>query len=165
MILVALGANLAGPAGPPRAQLEAAIAAMASHGIHVTARSSWWRTPAWPDPADPPFVNGVIAVRTRLGPAALLAALHAIEGSLGRVRKLPNAPRPIDLDLLDFDGLRRQGGPPPELPHPRLASRAFVLRPLAEIAPDWRHPIGGASVAALLAELPSADDAKPLDRE
>ncbi len=163
MILIALGANLAGPAGPPRAQLDAALAAFASHGIHVAARSHWWRSPAWPDPDDPPFVNGVVAVHTALDPAALLAALHAIERSLGRSRGLANAPRSIDLDLIDYDGILRPAGAPPELPHPRLARRGFVLRPLAEIAPNWRHPRSGASVDDLLAVLPPGTDAERLD--
>lgn len=162
MILVALGANLAGPAGPPRAQLEAALAAFPRHGIHVAARSAWWTSPAWPDPSDPSFVNGVVAVETKLDPVTLLAALHAIERSLGRVRGVPNAPRPIDLDLIDFGGLVHGGNPPPELPHPRLASRAFVLRPLAEIAPNWRHPVSGASVDDLLESLPAGADAERL---
>jgi len=162
MILVALGANLAGPAGPPRAQLEAALAAFPRHGIHVGARSTWWISPAWPDPSDPPFVNGVVAVETALDPVSLLTALHAIERSLGRVRGAPNAPRPIDLDLVDFNGLVRSGSAPPELPHPRLANRAFVLRPLAEIAPNWRDPISGASVTDLLAKLPAGSDAEKL---
>ncbi len=164
MILVALGANLAGPAGPPRAQLEAALATFARHGIHVAARSNWWLSPAWPDPGDPPFVNGVVAVETALDPVALLAALHVIERSLGRVRGALNAPRSIDLDLVDCNGLVRSGNPPPELPHPRLASRAFVLRPLAEIAPKWRHPVSGASVAELLASLPAGSDAERFDQ-
>ena len=162
MILVALGANLAGPAGSPRAQLEAALAAFASRGIAILARSSWWRSPAWPDRGDPPFVNGVVAVRTVLDPEALLRALHDIERALGRERGRANAPRSIDLDLLDFEGILRQGGSPPELPHPRLAGRAFVLHPLAEIAPGWRHPVTGLSVSALLAGLPPGADASRL---
>jgi 2-amino-4-hydroxy-6-hydroxymethyldihydropteridine diphosphokinase len=91
-------------------------------------------------------------VATSLQPDALLAELHAVEDIFGRVRSVPNAARFIDLDLLDFHGEIASGKA--ILPHPRMAERAFVLRPLADLAPDWRHPISGVSIAALLAALP-----------
>lgn len=154
MILVALGANLPGPAGPPLAQCEAALARLQAAGIAVVARSPWYETTPFPPSDQPRFVNGVVAVETRLGPGALLAALHEIERGLGRVRGVPNAARTIDLDLIDYDGLVRVGPEPPELPHPRMAERDFVLRPLADIAPAWRHPVSDMTVGALLARLP-----------
>ena len=87
---------------------------------------------------------------------ALLAELHAVEEAFGRVRTVPNAARLIDLDLLDFHGEIAAGGPGrATLPHPRMADRAFVLRPLADLAPDWRHPVTGPPIAALLAALPA----------
>jgi 2-amino-4-hydroxy-6-hydroxymethyldihydropteridine diphosphokinase len=162
MILLALGANLAGPAGEPRAQVLAALARLPGEGIRVAARSRLWRSPAWPDPGDPEFVNAVARVETALDPAALLAALHRVEAALGRVRGRPNAPRAIDLDLLDVDGLVRVA-PPPVLPHPRMAARGFVLRPLAELAPGWRHPADGRGLAELLAALPAKDGVEPLE--
>ena len=154
MILVALGANLPGPAGPPVAQCEAALAQMRERGIAVVARSPWYETTPFPPSDQPRFVNGVVAVRTNLSPADLLAALHAIERGLGRVRSVPNAARTIDLDLIDYDGLVRDGPEPPVLPHPRMAERDFVLRPLADIAPAWRHPVSDMTVGELLAKLP-----------
>ena len=163
MILIALGANLDGPAGAPRAQLEAALAALSGRGIRVRERSRFFRTPAWPDPSDPPFVNAVAALETSLPPEALLAALHAVENQLGRRRSRPNAPRPIDLDLIDYDGLVRASGAPPILPHPRLAERGFVLLPLADIAPAWRHPASGEGLTALIAALPPGATAEPLE--
>ena len=162
MILIGLGANLAGPAGDPRAQVLAALAALPGEGIRVARRSRLWRSPAWPDPRDPAFVNAVVRVESALDPAALLAALHRVEAALGRVRGAPNAPRAIDLDLLDLDGLVR-ASPPPVLPHPRLAERGFVLRPLAELAPGWRHPADGRAISDLLAALPSHDGVEPLE--
>ncbi len=164
MILIALGANLAGPAGDPRAQVLAALDRLAGEGVRVAARSRLWRSPAWPDPRDPGFVNAVARVETSLDPAALLAVLHRIEVALGRVRGRPNAPRAIDLDLLDHDGVVR-AGPPPVLPHPRLAERVFVLRPLAEVAPGWRHPVDGRSVDQLIAALPPGAEAEPLESQ
>ena len=164
MILVALGANLAGPAGDPQAQVLAALAALAGEGIRVRQRSRLWRSPSWPDPRAPAFVNAVARVETALDPAGLLAALHRIEGRLGRVRGPANAPRAIDLDLLDHDAIVR-AAPPPVLPHPRLASRAFVLRPLAEVAPAWRHPVDGRSVGQLIAALPPGAVAEAIESE
>ena len=163
MILIALGANLAGSAGPPPAQLAAALAELERRGVAVRRCSRFFRSPAWPDPADPPFVNAVAEVESSLTPQTLLALLHEVEAALGRRRTRPNAPRPIDLDLLDYNGIVRTGGTGPVLPHPRLAERAFVLLPLAEIAPDWRHPVSGRSLAALVAGLPAGATAEPLD--
>ena len=155
MILVALGANLESVAGAPAATLAAALGAMFAQRIRVLKVSPLYRTPAWPDPSDPPFTNAVALVQTPLGPAGLLAALHTIEAAFGRERTHPNAPRTLDLDLIDYDGRVEEG--PPVLPHPRIAERAFVLRPLADIAPHWTHPVTQQTVAALLAALPAAD--------
>jgi 2-amino-4-hydroxy-6-hydroxymethyldihydropteridine diphosphokinase len=163
MILIALGANLPGPAGGPAQQIAAALAAIAGSGIRVLARSRLYRSPAWPPSEQPDYVNAVARLGNAPAPEPLLARLHAIEAALGRRRGVANAARAIDLDLLDYDAQRRDGPVPPLLPHPRLANRAFVLLPLAEIAPDWRHPIDGREIAALIARLPSDHCAEPLD--
>ena len=101
----------------------------------------------------PWFVNGVARLSGRAEPAALLAALHAIEAAHHRARPYPNAPRTLDLDLLDCDGLLRDSEAL-RLPHPRLSERGFVLHPLAEIAPAWRHPVTGEGIAELIGRLP-----------
>lgn len=173
MIVIAIGANLAGPAGSPLQSCEAALAALDAARVVVRRRSRWYRSPPWmpPEPAasapgaaQPWYVNGVVLVETALDPVGLLAVLHATEARFGRVRApgVFNAARPLDLDLIDYDGVVRDEGPP-ILPHPRLDSRAFVLRPLAEIAPNWRHPKSGRSVKDLLAALPADAVAEPLD--
>lgn len=155
MILIALGANLQSPAGPPRLTLAGALGSMAAKRIRVLKVSPYYETLAWPDPADPPFTNAVALVQTPLGPTGLLDALHSIEADFGRVRDVPNAPRTLDLDLLDYDGRVEEG--PPVLPHPRIAERAFVLIPLADVAPDWKHPRTKQSVKQLLAAIPATD--------
>ena len=124
----------------------------------LTAKSSLYETPAWPDADDPPFINAVAAVETALPPEALLAALHAIEAGFGRRRRQRNAPRSLDLDLIAYHDERRDGvgdgiGGGLRLPHPGIATREFVLAPLAEIAPDWRHPVTGATAQTMLEGL------------
>ncbi|MFI4987128.1 MAG: 2-amino-4-hydroxy-6-hydroxymethyldihydropteridine diphosphokinase [Alphaproteobacteria bacterium] len=164
MILLAIGANLPSQRfGSPRSTCEAALQALAARGIHVVRRSRWYRSPPEPPSAQPDYVNGVAAVETALAPTALLAELHRIEAAFGRVRSTANAARTLDLDLIAYndcvsDG--RDGGP--LLPHPRLAERAFVLVPLCEIAPAWRHPVSGRTLGELLAALPGEAEAEPL---
>lgn len=161
MILLGLGANLPSAAGPPRATLEAALAALERAGVKVTARSRWYRTAPVPASDQPWFVNIVVAVETKLGPADLLALLQTIEAQFGRQRGVRDEARTLDLDILDYDG-RIEEIAGLVLPHPRMHLRAFVLRPLAEIAPDWRHPKTGETVAALTAALPPEQKAEPI---
>ena len=98
-------------------------------------------------------MNGVARLEGDTDPEALLAALHAIEAAGGRRRGLPDTARTLDLDLIDLDGICRDS-PDPVLPHPRAHERAFVLLPLADVAPDWVHPRLGQDVHALIAALP-----------
>jgi 2-amino-4-hydroxy-6-hydroxymethyldihydropteridine diphosphokinase len=155
MILIALGSNLSSHAGDPAATLRAALAHLADNGVTVSKVSQFYRTPAWPDPRDPEFVNAVARVTTELSPAELIARLHETETSFGRVRSARNAPRTLDLDILEYDGRVSEG--PPVLPHPRIETRAFVLIPMRDVAPGWRHPVSGKSIADLLAKIPEAD--------
>jgi 2-amino-4-hydroxy-6-hydroxymethyldihydropteridine diphosphokinase len=163
MIVVGLGANLLGQGGaPPHATLAWAIGRVnALAGLRFIAASRRWDSAPVPPSAQPRYVNGVAAYAGSLDPAALLAALNAIEAEAGRVRGERDAARVLDLDLLDLNGVVR-ADPPPVLPHPRLAARGFVLRPLAEVAPGWRHPVTGQSIAALIAALPPDEDCRPL---
>jgi 2-amino-4-hydroxy-6-hydroxymethyldihydropteridine diphosphokinase len=154
MILIALGANLPSAAGPPEETLKSALRWLAGQSITIVKRSGFYRSEAWPDPSDPPFVNAVAEVKTALEPAALLAVLHKTEAEFGRRRSTPNAPRTLDLDLLDYEARIQDG--PPVLPHPRMETRPFVLLPLREVAPDWRHPVSGLGLDALIGKLPPA---------
>jgi 2-amino-4-hydroxy-6-hydroxymethyldihydropteridine diphosphokinase len=151
-IFIALGANIPSSAGSPADTLKAAVTALGARGVQVLEISRFHRTAAWPDPSDPPFTNAVARVGTSLQPLALLELLHEVETDFGRKRSAPNAPRTLDLDLIDYGGRIEEGRP--RLPHPRVAERRFVLEPLAEIAPDWTHPVTGTPIAALLSRLP-----------
>ncbi|MDA1132578.1 MAG: 2-amino-4-hydroxy-6-hydroxymethyldihydropteridine diphosphokinase [Proteobacteria bacterium] len=164
MILIGLGANLDSELhGPPARTLAAALDELDARGIRVSARSRWWTGPPDPPSAQPWYVNGVAAVATALSPEDLLAVLLAVEATLGRQRRTPNAARTADLDLLAYGRLVRPGGGiPPELPHPRMHLRPFVLLPLAEVAPGWRHPGSGRTVEALAASLPPEPRLRPL---
>lgn len=161
-VVIALGSNLKGPFASTRELLEAALEPFVREGMTITHRSSWWRSDAWPDPSAPPFLNGAVIVQTELEPRETLAALHRIEAAFGRDRHTPNAPRTLDLDLIaygrdvgDFDGL--------VLPHPRAAERRFVMGPLAEIAPNWLHPVTGEQAKELAARCVVGLDARPGD--
>jgi len=152
VILVGLGGNLPSPEhGPPIRSLSAALKSLAARGVVPVRRSRWYETAPVPASDQPWFVNAVVSVETALDPAALLTLLHAVESEFGRIRGAPNAARLIDLDLLDYHGRVDTGWP--VLPHPRLTERAFVLRPLLDVAPQWRHPVSGLEATALLAAL------------
>jgi 2-amino-4-hydroxy-6-hydroxymethyldihydropteridine diphosphokinase len=150
-VLIALGANIPSVAGPPAKTFRAALQALEQAGLQPSGVSPFYETEAWPDPGDPPFLNAVAAFKTRLQPFALLTLLHEVETRFGRKRSAPNAPRELDLDLLDYDGQVEEGAV--TLPHPRLAQRRFVLEPLARVAPGWRHPVSGQTVEAMLKAL------------
>jgi 2-amino-4-hydroxy-6-hydroxymethyldihydropteridine diphosphokinase len=157
MILIGLGANLPGANhASPRDNLRAALLEIETAGITVTGRSGWYSSAPVPASDQPDYVNAVAALATDLAPGPLLTLLHDIETRLGRARTVRDAARIIDIDLLDYDGKIDAGWP--ILPHPRMADRAFVLRPLHDITPDWRHPVTGKGVAALLALAADRDD-------
>lgn len=159
-IYIALGANLPSRFGAPRVTLEAALQMLAAENVVVLKRSSWWQSAAVPFSDQPDFINGVIEVDTVLQPADLLGLLHRLETICGRIRQQRWEARPVDLDLLDYQGRTQAGDPArqnPVLPHPRLQDRLFVLLPLQEIAPDWRDPVSGSGLEDLISS------ANPLD--
>lgn len=128
----------------------------------VAAVSSWYETEPVPVSDQPWFVNAVARVVTGLSPADLLKLMHEVEADLGRIRTVRNAARVVDLDLLAYGDVVNTGPEAPLLPHPRLQDRAFVLLPLRDVAPAWRHPTLGLGVAELIGRLPPDQGIRPL---
>ncbi|MCA0355576.1 MAG: 2-amino-4-hydroxy-6-hydroxymethyldihydropteridine diphosphokinase [Proteobacteria bacterium] len=159
-MLVALGCNLPGAYTSREALLEAAVAALPQVGLEVAARSGWWVSAAWPDPAGPEYLNGVVVVRTDLSPPQVLDALHTLEARFGRARGEANAPRTLDLDLIAYGRAVLDGDL--IVPHPRAHQRLFVMGPLAELASAWVHPVTGESAFRLAANATVGRDARPM---
>jgi len=161
--LIAIGSNLPDKQG--RTPLEIVVCALKpleKQDIRIAARSRWYRTAPVPASDQPDFINGIISVETNLDPVRLLARMHEVEAMFGRVRSVPNAARVLDLDLIDYDGLVRPGPEAPILPHPRMTERAFVLVPMLDVAPDWRHPVSGAPLKDLIEALPPGQRCEPI---
>lgn len=139
MILIGLGSNVAGTWGAPRETVLRALRELDGAGTQLIVASRLVETTPFGKRNQPGFVNAVARIATAMPPEALMRRLHDIEHQAGRRRRTRWGPRTLDLDLLDYHGLVRHGRL--ELPHPGIAERDFVLTPLAEIAPLWRHPV------------------------
>jgi len=166
MIFLGLGSNLESPEfGAPAEVLIAAMELLARAGPRVVERSPLYRSAPIPASDQPWFVNGVARIETALAPHALLALLHRIEARMGRRRGVRGAARIIDLDLLAHGGRIIPGCSQNGwvLPHPRLAERAFVLAPLSDLAPLWRHPVSGKEAGNMLADLPAGQELQRMD--
>lgn len=145
LVAIALGSNL----GDSVTILDAALDILATTcGITLQKASSWYQT-APVGPPQPDYINGCALLETSLNPLELLEILLAIETRFGRIRKEPNGPRTLDLDILLFNDLILES-PKLQIPHPRMIERAFVLVPLAEIAPNWQEPVSGKAIAQLV---------------
>lgn len=160
MVVLALGANLQSSWGAPPATFARAVALLAQGGVDVCWTSSLYRTKAVGPGLQDSYYNAVVAARSALPPAALLRIAKRLERLAGRRRGRLWGPRPLDIDLIDYKGFHiGRSGPvriPGQLilPHPELHKRSFVLAPLAEALPAWRHPRLGLSAADLLKRLP-----------
>ncbi len=149
---LALGSNM----GESQATLEAAIKTLAqTPGILLEARSNWYKTKAV-GPPQPDYLNGCAILQVEISPHNLLQTLLEIEQKFGRVRQELWGPRTLDLDLLLYDDLIVHT-PNLQIPHPRMRERAFVLVPLAEIAPDWLEPVSGRVIKDLLKQVDCSD--------
>lgn len=175
-IIICLGANLPSSVGEPYVTCRSAVEKLPKSGIFPTAISRYFATPCFPAGAGPDYVNAALAARTRLSPRDVLDRLHAIEAAFGRNRMTRWGQRTLDLDLIAYDDLvtpdhdtqaewmampaDRQKLAAPDrliLPHPRLQDRAFVLVPMHDVAPDWRHPVLDLNVSDMLKNLESAE--------
>jgi 2-amino-4-hydroxy-6-hydroxymethyldihydropteridine diphosphokinase len=152
-VYIALGANL----GKPTEAFSGALEMMRREGLTPTAISGAWQSPAWPPGSGAPdYNNAVTRVMTELSPHEVLKTLLRIESEFGRERSVRNAPRTLDLDLIAYaQELVAQDDL--SVPHPRLQDRAFVLLPLSQIAPNFRHPLTGQGLEDMLGRLPSTD--------
>lgn len=161
-IIVAWGANLTPPGVTTSQAFDGVVKALESRGLRIVRASRLWRSQAWPNPDDPPYHNAVLIVESDLAPEAVMALLHEVEAEGGRRREagVVNAPRSLDLDLIAYGDVVRQGAL--TLPHPRAHERGFVMGPLAEIAPDWVHPVLRRTATELYAEAGVGRDATPL---
>jgi 2-amino-4-hydroxy-6-hydroxymethyldihydropteridine diphosphokinase len=155
-VLLGLGANL----GDPLGQLARAVEMLAAH-LTVDRVSSVYRTEPVGHAEQPDFHNLVLAGRTGLAPMELLRAAQEVEEVLGRRRSFRNAPRTIDVDLLAYGG-RVMRTLALTIPHPRLHLRGFVLHPLAEVAPEWRHPVLGRTARELLSSATALERVEPV---
>ena len=182
--LVAVGANLPSPAGSVMETVSVALGLLADEFDESVAVSRLYATPAFPVGSGPDYVNAALRGMSSRPPQELMTALHAIEARFGRTRRKRWESRVLDLDLLasgdkvlpDGPTLRRwidmpfalqQSQAPDQLllPHPRMHQRGFVLVPLLDVAPDWRHPLLGRTVREMLHDLPAAerDDIRMLE--
>lgn len=171
--LIALGANLSSPYGTPRQTLERALELLEREGVQVVRLSRWYSTPAWPPGAGPNYTNAAVEIDYQHSARNLLSILQSVENELGRIRSDDPSQRwsarVCDLDLISFESMVAPGlvawrdamalaakEPLPDLvlPHPRMHSRVFVLAPMSDIAPDWRHPVLRKTVLEMIDDLP-----------
>lgn len=184
--VIAMGANLKSIYGDPSQTLGYALKRLAGLDLTISKVSRFYNTPAFPDPNDPPFVNACVEIRTSDVPQGILSQLHDIEREAQRRRDHRWAARSLDLDLISCDdyvvpsakvyatwqglSLEDQQRQVPDqliLPHPRIAERAFVLVPLMDIAPQWRHPVTGQTCAQMVKNLDNSliDAVKPVQSD
>lgn len=170
MIIIGLGANLPSPVyGSPIETLRAALFELSKDSdITVDCLSKWYESAPVPMSDAPWYVNACAAISTELSAIALLERLLKVEAAFGRIRSEVNAPRIIDLDIIAYhDEIHLGGGPdlrkPLAIPHPRLKERSFVVLPIKDIAPAWKHPESGETIDDLAKSLPTDQIIRVID--
>ena len=160
MIFLGLGSNLPSKYGDRFTNINLAISSLEGYGIKVIKKSSFYETPSYPNKENPKFINAVILVETILPPVDLMSVLIFIEEKLERKRGKKNDPRTCDIDIIDYNSQilnLRYNNLELTVPHKELTSRNFILFPLQEISPTWKHPKTKEIVSALLQKLSEED--------
>ena len=160
MIILGIGSNLSSKFGNRFTNIDLAVAYLEAYKINVIKKSSFYETPSYPDDKNPKFINIVIAVSTELPPEDLASVLLFIEEKLGRKRVEKNAPRTCDIDIIDYNGQNMNFEYNQlnfSVPHTMITSRNFVLIPLNEILPEWKHPTSNKTITTLIDRLTEHD--------
>ena len=160
MIFLALGSNLSSSFGDRFENINLAISHLKGYGIQIIKKSNFYETYSYPNKENPKFINIVTSIKTQLPPVDLMSILLFIEEKLERKRNKKNDPRTCDIDIIDYNNqvLNFQyKNLYLEIPHRKLISRNFVLFPLREIAPSWKHPNTEEIIGTLIQKLPVAD--------
>ena len=156
MIFLGVGSNLPSSFGDRFANINLAISYLEKNGIKVIKKSSFYETFSYPDKKNPKFINIVVSVKTNLPPIDLMSVLIIIEENLGRKRNKKNDPRTCDIDIIDYNNQVlnfKYNNLDLELPYKKLSSRNFVLFPLKEIFPEWKHPKTREIIDSLIQKL------------
>ena len=153
-IFLGIGANLT-PDGfaTPIDGCLAALDSLTENEITIVAVSPWYKSAPVPVSDQPWYYNAVVEIQTKHEPEVLIGILHECEQHFGRIRTERNAARVLDIDIVDFGSIVRDGNL--VLPHPRMHQRMFVLRPLSDLMPAWKHPVTGIGIEAMMAEISS----------
>jgi 2-amino-4-hydroxy-6-hydroxymethyldihydropteridine diphosphokinase len=160
MIILSLGSNLSSKFGNRFNNLEKTMTLLVEEGLTIHKKSSFYETPSYPDPNNPKFINMVISIRSDLSAKSLMLLLISIEEKMERKRFKKNSPRTCDIDIIDFNNKVLNFSFNTlnlTIPHQSLTFRNFVLFPLKEISPNWKHPKTNESIDALIKNLPDDD--------
>jgi len=160
MIILSLGSNLSSKFGNRFDNLQKAINCLINEGIIIIKQSSFYETPSYPDPKNPKFINITVSIQSNLSAEKLMLLLISIEEKLERKRFKKNAPRTCDIDIIDFENKILNlsfNNLNLIIPHKDLTLRNFVLFPLKEISPNWKHPKTNESIDTLIQNLPVHD--------
>ena len=160
MILLGLGSNLSSSFGDRFQNIDLAVSALEGYGIQLKRKSSYYESLSYPNKKSPKFINIVIEIETHLPPEDLASLLIFIEESLERKRKKKNDPRTCDIDIIDYKGQIidfKYKDLDFIVPHTKLIYRNFILYPLQEILPDWKHPKTKELISVLIEKLPNED--------
>ena len=160
MIILALGSNLSSQFGDRFQNINLAFLQLEKYGIRIIKKSSFYDTPSYPNKENPKFINTVICVKTNLPPVDLASVLLFIEENLGRKRNIKNDPRTCDIDIIDYENQNlnfKYNNHDFVVPHKQLIYRNFVLFPMQEIIPEWKHPLTNESINILIEKLPKEE--------